>query len=395
MERIDQRIGRLNRATRSPELSDKGSSPTGLSSYIVWPAGTLAKSEGETLNVHRLASRQARMSGQTLVFVPVVLLVITIFFCIAYNVSWYAKKRVALQEAADSAAVAGARVQGMMLEGIAVGNDAIAINVGQIAKDIASLGDIVNDADTIEDIIKRIGWIQDIKNAQDVLTGYPALYFTSTAAALAAPASGADFAFVLPPSNSSFQGVSISKPLAPPASSNPSTNVTRPPWYLSLFMVRSSATSDDPLGPYPITEKPVVVAFANIAGKLAIPVPFGPSHGTYMVATSAAAPYFIPENEPNDRPGTAHYLKSSSLRSLALFVPGPFWGARLDEVGNQGVLGSLEGWAAYAGSYLVSKYGVAPLNAAIKNAAWGQVEDYIGGRILTADGDELDSGEEE
>jgi hypothetical protein len=360
--------------------------------------------------VCRLESKQARTSGQTLVLVPPVVFVITIFFCIIYNVSWYAQKRVALQEAADTGALAGARIQGMMLEGIAVGNDAIAWNIGQIFKD---LGEIEEDpVGAVEDMDKRVGWISQIQNTQDHLTGLWAPAFTMTAGALAAPASGADFAFVLPPASSNVYGYSVKT-----ASSEPSTNVTRPWWGAFIFMLRNSATPHVP-AQFPITEKPIVVAYSNLGQDFAVPIPLSTGEiphvrsklhleAPYLVATSASAPYFIPENRPDERSADlSSDPQYAFLREISLMIPGPFWGARLDQVGNQGLDESAGGWAIWAGKYIISNYVLRYINKAVKDAMWhrfnmmrddfsGRTQQFLNDFVLVGDEDELESETEE
>ena len=350
------------------------------------------------------------MSGQTLVFMPVVLLVITVFFCITYNVSWYAKKRIALQEAADSAALAGARVQDMMLEAIATGNDAIAWNIGMIVNDFASLGDPAQDVQIVEDIIKRINWIQSIQGTQDFMTQDTAMAFTEAATMFAGPAAGADLTVALPASGTNLYGFSI-----PTSSSNPGTNVERPWWTLFAFVTRKSNTPFVPLkvlpkGGFTITEKPVVFAFGNIPRQkkdspfefyspLGLPVPIIPNaQGTSLVATSAAAVYFVPWGPPMNRDWMSNSPAGSATALTCLMIPGPFWGARLDEVGAVSAKGNGIGGAVWFAQRLISKYPFAWVNGYFKTRLLGNVEGKLWNALPKTESIEMEtfveSGEE-
>jgi hypothetical protein len=301
--------------------------------------------------------------GQTMALVPVVILLITVFFCIGFNVSWYARKRIAVQQAADSAALGAARVQGMMLEDIAAGNDAIAINIAQILKDLANMEEFW---EAVPDLLKRIEWIKTIQNGQDVLGGDVGMFLPMAAAITSGMAAGADFAFACPPSSGSAFGVKL-----PTFSSHPQLDVERPLWTAFLFMTRKSSLPFVP-AQFSIHEKPVVIAFSNLEKKLGLPIPLSPqSQGSFLVGTSASAPYFIPWGNPADRDtmdvGTA---------VICLMIPGPFWGARLDEVGRQTWTDIVEGEAAYLGLKLLS-YGFGRLNGIWKQKLFSKVENAL------------------
>jgi hypothetical protein len=315
-----------------------------------------------------LCQRQGE-SGQTLVFAPVVLLMIAIFFGITYQVAIYAKQRVALQEQADSAAIGAARVQGMMLESIATGNDAIAVNVGGIGVDFAKMSDPINIPKAIEDIIQRIEWIRGIQGIQSEFATDTGTIIAAGAAEVSGIDAGADLIFPLPPGSSSIMGVSI-----PTTPSGLYLNVARS-WYTAeLFMIRKPEIPDLP-SDFPIKEKPIVIAFANLYH----------DQDHMMTASSAGAVYFIPWGDPEDRDtmdiGTAY---------ICMMIPGPFWGARLDEVGNLSIGKVIGGEAAYYGWRLVNKYTLQMLNNQLKD----QLISRVGNAMLDAtkiDGLDTDS----
>jgi hypothetical protein len=271
------------------------------------------------------------MSGQTLVFVPVVLLMITVFFCITYNVAWYCQQRVALQEAADSAAIGAARVQGMMLESIAAGNDAIAWNVARIiTTDIPELFDPATFESALEDIVQRIEWIEKIQNVQGTLgSTYFGGALVETAAYLNGTAAGADAAFALGPSRNNIIGIEVPDT----CNATPQLLVESPAvWTAFLFTMPEPQIPNEPSS-FPLEEKPVIVATSHPTGEIPLPIPLFGNKVSLLTATSASAPYFIPlGGDPMDR--EAMVGEKNFWRGwLCLMIPGPFWGARLDEVG--------------------------------------------------------------
>jgi|GEM_PF-6111029 len=321
--------------------------------------------------IRRRLRQRGRESGQTLVFVPVVLLMIAIFFGITYNVAVYAKQRVALQEQADSAAIGAARVQGMMLESIATGNDAIVVNVGGIGTDFAKMSDPLDIPAAIEDIIKRIEWIQGIQKIQSELATDTGTIIAAGAAELSGTAAGADLIFPLPPGSSSIMGLSI-----PTTPSGLYLNLERS-WYTAeLFMVRKPQVPHVPFTTYPIKEKPIVIAFGNLWN----------DRDHMMTASSAGAVYFIPWGNPEDRltmdPGTAF---------ICMMIPGPFWGARLDEVGNLSIGKVIGGEAAYYGWRLISKYTLQTLNTKLKDNLTYRVGNAMLDQAADANEIEMDS----
>ena len=309
----------------------------------------------------RWLDRRAASSGQTLIFVPVVLLMIAVFFCITYDLAWYCKKRIALQEAADSAAIGAARVQGMMLESIAAGNDAIAVNVAQILADIPKVVD--DPVGAVKDIIERTGWIKSIQGVQGALSSKAGMFLVEAAAYANGREAGADLAFVLPPSNDNFMGID----LPDTTGSHPELLVQSPAsWTLWLFTMREPKMIIPVPTSFPLEEKPVVVAISDESGEMPLGIPIWKGLAPPMfnsnkkfgmlVATSASAPYFIPlGGDPMDR--AAMEDENSWRGVVCLMIPGPFWGARLDEVGLFTGQSLASGAAAWAGKSLLA-YGI-------------------------------------
>ena len=328
-----------------------------------------------------LTAKKAGMSGQTIVLMPVVLLLITVFFCIGFNISWYAKKRIALQETADNAAISASRVQGMMLESIATGNDVIAFAFGRLVTDVGKLAEVWDIIPVIEDIIRQIEVIKQIQGYQDWLTGFSAMTFTE-AAALANGAAAPNPAFSLAclPTSGNVYGISV-----PTFSSNPGTKVERSFWTAYLFLLRASNTPQVFPSGFRIREKPVIIAWSNTDKALGFSVPLSTeAEGSTLFATSAAAPYFIPWGDPMNR------NLEEVTGMICLMIPGPFWGARLDEVGWQG-WGAFGGGAAnWIGKYLVSQYGINALNDVLKDKLLKKVNSRLENEISNASETELD-----
>jgi len=337
----------------------------------------------------RLRRKSAAMSGQTLVFVPLVLLLITVFFCITYDVAWYCRQRIALQEAADSAALGAARVQGMMLESIAAGNDAIAYNVGQILTDIPKVFDPATTEAAIEDIIKRIEWIEKIQQVQGGLASVAGgVTLVEAATETNASAAGAD-AFAWPPSNNNIIGIE----LPGVTGSHPELLLESPAvWTAWLFTMPE--TKDGVPTSFPLEEKPVVVAFSNEEGKMPLPIPTFGNRYSQLCATSASAPYFIPlGGNPMDR---ASMEDTNFWRGLlCLMIPGPFWGARLDEVGPLTAESTGEGMAVWAGKKAVT-YGLDKLLDYIKDKLKADAIERLTGDVAEMNETEMETfGENE
>lgn len=234
--------------------------------------------------------------GQILVLFLVMMMFMLGLFALAMNVGEMARERMQVQQAADSAAMAGARVQALNMGFITLWNDRIIYRIGRLLSDLPDPLDW-------PDIPNEIDHIKKLKNQQDKALNYLSKE-VQVASLLMSRANGAMLGFATP--NSDYQ-------------TTMSLSIERPWWTLGLIYERKGGDIPEQITVGTINRFYEKLIFSDYA--------FNGHHKRPLVGLGTSKMYYVFEDPRASSIGLGWRLICTTL-------PGPWWQQRLVPTGE-------------------------------------------------------------